>query len=84
MPGPTPDQFNLVVSNMEASVAFYRRLGLNIADPTPEWQRHHRSAELSSGVALDLDSPVRQALEPWLVGRHGGARLRRRRPGPGG
>lgn len=56
MPSPIPDQFNLVVSNMEASVAFYRRLGLDIADTTPEWQHHHRSARLPSGMDLDLDS----------------------------
>ena len=31
-PKPVPDQFNLVVSNMAESVAFYRRLGLEIPD----------------------------------------------------
>jgi catechol 2,3-dioxygenase-like lactoylglutathione lyase family enzyme len=30
MQEPTPDQFNLVVTDMDASVAFYRKLGLTI------------------------------------------------------
>ena len=54
--GPTFDQFNLVVRDMEASVAFYRRLGLTIPDVAPEWQAHHRSARLPGGADLDLDS----------------------------
>lgn len=53
---PVPNQFNLVVSNMETSIAFYRRLGLVIADTDPNWQDHHRSAELADGVLLDFDS----------------------------
>lgn len=54
--GPVFDQFNLVVSNMDASVAFYRRLGLRIPDGPPEWQQHHRSIDLPGGARLDLDS----------------------------
>jgi catechol 2,3-dioxygenase-like lactoylglutathione lyase family enzyme len=50
------DQFNLVVSDMDASVAFYRRLGLRIPDGTPEWRDHHRSVDLPGGVQLDFDS----------------------------
>ena len=56
MQGPVPDQFNLVVSDMDVSVAFYRRLGLKIPDTTPEWQSHHRTTTLSNGIDLDLDS----------------------------
>jgi hypothetical protein len=56
MSGPTPDQFNLVVSDMEATVAFYRRVGLTIPDTDPEWQGHHRSAELADGIDIDFDS----------------------------
>ena len=56
MQGPIPDQFNLVVTDMDASVAFYRRLGLDIPDTTPAWQKHHRTATLSNGIDLDLDS----------------------------
>ncbi len=54
--GPVFDQFNLVVSDMEASVAFYRRLGLRIPDGPPEWRLHHREAVMPGGVHLELDS----------------------------
>jgi catechol 2,3-dioxygenase-like lactoylglutathione lyase family enzyme len=53
---PTFDQVNLVVSDMAATVAFFRRLGLNIPETSPEWARHHRSAELPGGIDLDFDS----------------------------
>jgi catechol 2,3-dioxygenase-like lactoylglutathione lyase family enzyme len=55
-PTPVLDQLNLVVANMDATVAFYTRLGLTIPDTTPEWQQHHRSAVLPGGVTLDFDS----------------------------
>jgi len=73
-PGPTFDQFNLVVSDMEASVGFYRLLGLTIPDTLPEWQQHHRSAELPGGLDLDLDSTEFAAVwnRGW-PGRAGGA-----------
>lgn len=54
--GPVLDQFNLVVRDMTASVAFYRRLGLEVPDAEPEWQGHHRSVKFPSGLDLDLDS----------------------------
>jgi catechol 2,3-dioxygenase-like lactoylglutathione lyase family enzyme len=50
------DQFNLVVSDMEAAVAFYRLLGLTIPDTLPEWQHHHRSVTTGEGLDFDLDS----------------------------
>jgi catechol 2,3-dioxygenase-like lactoylglutathione lyase family enzyme len=53
--GPVLDQINIVVSDMEASVAFYRLLGLEIPDTVPEWQAHHRTAS-APGLDLDLDS----------------------------
>lgn len=49
------DQINLVVRDMDAAVAFYRVLGLDIPDTMPEWQAHHRSAN-TPGVDFDLDS----------------------------
>jgi catechol 2,3-dioxygenase-like lactoylglutathione lyase family enzyme len=70
MPGPIPNQFNLVVSNMEATVAFYRRLGLDIPDTPPEWQHHHRSARLPDGITLDFDST--QFARYWNEGWSGG------------
>jgi catechol 2,3-dioxygenase-like lactoylglutathione lyase family enzyme len=53
---PMFDQFNLVVTDMAASVAFYRLLGLDIPDTLPEWQDHHRSAAVGDGLDLDFDS----------------------------
>jgi hypothetical protein len=53
---PVFAHFNLVTKNMEAAVAFYRRLGLTIPDTVPEFQEHHRSVEAPGGIAIDLDS----------------------------
>jgi catechol 2,3-dioxygenase-like lactoylglutathione lyase family enzyme len=47
------DQVNLVVSDMQRSVDFYRKLGVSIADGDP----HHRNAEgPEEGASFDLDS----------------------------
>jgi catechol 2,3-dioxygenase-like lactoylglutathione lyase family enzyme len=70
MTGPTPDQFNLVVSDMEASVAFYRRVGLTIPDTDPEWQGHHRSAQLGDCIDIDFDSE--KFATHWNRGWRGG------------
>jgi uncharacterized glyoxalase superfamily protein PhnB len=55
---PTLNQLNIVSSNLEASIAFYRRLGLAIPDQRV-WRTasgaHHASAE-EAGVDFDLDS----------------------------
>jgi catechol 2,3-dioxygenase-like lactoylglutathione lyase family enzyme len=53
---PYLDQINLVVTDMEATVMFYRRLGLNIPHTDPAFQLHHRSALLPGGIDLDIDS----------------------------
>jgi catechol 2,3-dioxygenase-like lactoylglutathione lyase family enzyme len=66
---PVPDQVNLVVSDMEATVAFYR-LGLTIADTDPVWQDHHRSAQLAGGIDLDFDSAT--FARRWDKGWRGG------------
>ena len=34
---PVLDQVNVVVRDMDAAVAFYRRLGVEIADTAPQW-----------------------------------------------
>jgi catechol 2,3-dioxygenase-like lactoylglutathione lyase family enzyme len=70
MSGPRPDQFNFVVSDMEASVAFYRKLGLTISDSDPQWQDHHRSAQLGEGVDIDFDSE--EFARHWNRGWNGG------------
>jgi catechol 2,3-dioxygenase-like lactoylglutathione lyase family enzyme len=51
---PVVDQLNLVVSDMEASLAFYRLLGVEPVETSPEWEPLHRSAP--AGVDLDFDS----------------------------
>jgi catechol 2,3-dioxygenase-like lactoylglutathione lyase family enzyme len=54
--GPILDQINLVVTDMEATVEFYRRLGLTIPDTDPAFQHHHRTAQLPGGIDFDIDS----------------------------
>jgi catechol 2,3-dioxygenase-like lactoylglutathione lyase family enzyme len=53
---PVLDQINLVVSDMAATVEFYRRLGLKVADFGPPMDAHHRSAGPRGGIHLDFDS----------------------------
>ncbi|MHB8464518.1 MAG: VOC family protein [Acidimicrobiales bacterium] len=53
---PVLNQFNLVVTDMEATVAFYRRLGLVIPETEPQWAGSHRTAETPGGLDLDFDS----------------------------
>ena len=65
------DQFNLVVSDMAATVAFYRLLGLEIPDTLAEWQDHHRTAILGNGVDLDFDSV--EFARKWNGGWPGGS-----------
>ena len=65
------DQFNLVVSDMAATVAFYRLLGLEIPDTLAEWQDHHRTAILCKGVDLDFDSV--EFARKWNGGWPGGS-----------
>lgn len=88
-PEPTLDQVNIVVSDMERSVAFYRLLGLRDEPAPPDWGPHHRrmTAGVAGGAEVELDS---QAFAPrWNAGapgarRGGGGRPRLRSPEPGG
>ncbi len=50
------DQLNIVVRDMDAAVDFYRRLGIEIPETLPEWQAHHRTADIGGEVDLELDS----------------------------
>ena len=68
---PVLDQINLVVSDMDASLAFYRRLGVDIPDRMPEWDAHHRSAHLPGGLDFDLDSA--RFARDWNEGSRGPA-----------
>jgi catechol 2,3-dioxygenase-like lactoylglutathione lyase family enzyme len=53
---PAFNLVSIVVKDMEASVAFYRRLGLEIPDADPAWDDVHRSAKMPDGIGLDLDT----------------------------
>ena len=53
---PVLNKLNLVVKDMAATVAFYRRLGLEIPDTDAAWQAHHRTATMPGGLDLDFDS----------------------------
>jgi uncharacterized glyoxalase superfamily protein PhnB len=55
------NQIDLIVRDMEASLAFYRALGVEIPD-TVVWRTatgtHHVDVELPGGMTLHLDSPA--------------------------
>ncbi|HTT71406.1 MAG TPA: VOC family protein [Anaeromyxobacteraceae bacterium] len=54
---PALNQVNLVAADVEATVAFYRRLGLTVRDGPPEWLAHHVTLETASGeIAFEVDS----------------------------
>jgi|SRR6185312_6776805 len=59
MSGARFHQVNLVVRDMQGSLAFYRRLGLDIPGDAV-WESgghaHHASAETDGGVDLEFDS----------------------------
>ncbi|MBL6654134.1 MAG: VOC family protein [Reyranella sp.] len=76
---PTLDQLNIVSGNVEASIAFYRRLGVEIPD-TRVWRTptgaHHVSAieaDSSEAATLDLDSTA--FAQKWNTGWIGRADL---------
>jgi catechol 2,3-dioxygenase-like lactoylglutathione lyase family enzyme len=59
MTGLMMNQLNLVARDVEASIAFYRRLGVEIPEPRI-WRTasgpHHVDAEMPNGVHLEIDS----------------------------
>jgi len=69
---PVFNQVNLVVTDMAATVSFYRRLGLTIPDTEPGWESHHRSAEIAGDIDLDFDSVefARVWDEGYSIGSH--------------
>jgi uncharacterized glyoxalase superfamily protein PhnB len=68
---PMLDQVNLVVQNMDAMVAFYQLLGVEVERPPAPWDAHHRSVRMPDGLDLDLDSSVfaSQWNRGWPTGR---------------
>ena len=63
---PVFNQVNLVVKDMDATVVFYRRLGLEIPDTEPGWQAHHRTAAMPGGLELEFDS--NEFAQQWNAG----------------
>jgi catechol 2,3-dioxygenase-like lactoylglutathione lyase family enzyme len=67
------DQLNLVVRDVEASRAFYTRLGVDFGEERdPVWAHHHLSAERSERVPLDLDLDSTSFAPKWNRGWPGG------------
>ena len=56
------DQLNIVVTDMAASVAFYRRLGITIPEGDPRWSSHHVNAELFQDTVLSAAYDARKIL----------------------
>ena len=79
---PIFDQINIVSANVEASISFYRRLGIAISEQRI-WRTatgaHHVSADTRSaggGIDLDLDSSRFAAI--WNSGWQGNQALQGR------
>jgi catechol 2,3-dioxygenase-like lactoylglutathione lyase family enzyme len=70
---PVLGQINLVVADMAATVAFYRRLGLTI-DDSHSFAAHHLGVTMPGGFVLEFDSVA--FAKRWDAGWRG-------RPGPG-
>ncbi len=68
---PSLNQLNIVSSNLDASIAFWRRLGVDIPDQGV-WRTasgvHHASAE-DAGLDLDVDSTTFAQI--WNTGWRG-------------
>lgn len=67
------DAFGIVVSDMAASVAFYRRLGVDFPDPSGDG---HIEATIGGGLRLMLDTvEVVKSIEPEWSPSTGGHRI---------
>ena len=76
---PMMDQVNLVVGDMAAALAFYRHLGVTIAEPQ-EWPPHsgalHAETDTPGGARFELDNRAMVEIwhASWREGR-GGSRV---------
>ena len=70
---PVLNQINFVVRDMDAMLAFYSMLGVDIPPANPPWGQHHHSASTTSGLDLDFDSTAFAAKwdEGWPAGHTG-------------
>jgi catechol 2,3-dioxygenase-like lactoylglutathione lyase family enzyme len=67
------NQVSLVVRDMASTVAFYRRLGLVVADDNA-WSAHHVVVEMANGLHLEFDSvTLTEGYDPgWPATASGG------------
>ncbi len=66
------DQLNLVVHDVEASRAFYARLGLDFGDDRdPVWDAHHVSARQGETTPIDVDLDSETFAAKWNEGGSG-------------
>jgi predicted lactoylglutathione lyase len=66
------DQVNLVVHDVQASRAFYARLGLDFGDDHDEvWANHHVSARHGEATPLDVDLDSEAFAAKWNRGGSG-------------
>jgi catechol 2,3-dioxygenase-like lactoylglutathione lyase family enzyme len=69
---PVIDQINFVVGDIDATVAFYRRLGLSVPDSGDDWPAgsgaRHVEVQTDGGVSLEFDNVT--GASTW----HGGVR----------
>lgn len=71
---PRLDQVNIVVRDVDASRAFYARLGLDFgAERDPSWGAHHVSARQADDAALDVDLDSTVFAREWNEGWPGGS-----------
>ena len=67
------DQVNLVVRDVEASRAFYSRLGLDFGDEhDPVWAHHHVGALHGDHSPIDVDLDSTSFVQKWDAGWPGG------------
>lgn len=67
------DQLDLIVSDVEASRTFYRRLGLDFGDEhDPVWADHHVSARPGAHGSIDFDLDSTAFVHKWDAGWPGG------------
>ncbi|HEY5065564.1 MAG TPA: VOC family protein [Xanthobacteraceae bacterium] len=72
MSKPTLDQINLVCGDMDASLAFYRRLGVEIPDAavwrTPTGAHHVSAGDRTADQAIDFDLDSTAFAQRWNSG----------------
>jgi catechol 2,3-dioxygenase-like lactoylglutathione lyase family enzyme len=82
MSKPVLNQINLVCGDLSASVAFYRRLGVEIPDAavwrTPTGAHHVSAGDRSVDEAIDFDLDSTAFAQHWNIGWKGRADLKGR------